>query len=547
MAKRKTTRRVSSKLAKIVKAIPGYDPIATAGKCRFDEEAATDALEFFPAHLKHVKGELAGQPLRLELWEQSIIANLFGWKRPDGTRRYREAFIYLPRKNGKTTLVAGVVCYVMFCDGEPGAEIYSAAADREQAMLVFAQAEGMVVQSSEMSALCTIYKAAKSIVYGTSSYKAISAEANTKHGYNTHLAVIDELHAQPNRDLVDVLATSTGARRQPMIIHVTTADFDRDSICNEKLDYAEKVRDGVMEDESFFPVIYAASLDDDWCDPKVWARVNPNLDVSLSREYLERECKRAQENPSYENTFKRLHLNVRTEQAVRWIQLAAWDACDRTITEEELVGHLCYSGLDLASTGDIAAHVMAFDLDDGFVALLPRFWIPEDNARKRERQDRVPYTQWAREGYIKMTPGNVIDYAVIQADVEADWEKFSIKEMAFDRWNVEYLRQRVIAKGVPDDALIAFGQGFHDMSAPSKEFEKLIMAEKLIHCANPVMRWMASNVAVETDAAGNIKPSKKASTEKIDGIVATVMALGRLMLKTQVKQSVYVRRGPRGL
>ena len=320
----------------VIGLVPGYDPQATAGDCWFDEEAADKVVGFFADCLVHVKGEFAGRPFLLEPWQQAIVANLFGWKRPDGTRRYREAFIFVPRKNGKSILAAGICIYMLFCDGEWGAEIYCAAAERDQAALVFDVAKQMVNHEPVLRDACRIYTKAITIESMGSTFKAISADASTKHGYNAHCAVIDELHAQKNRELVDVLITSTGARRQPLIVHITTSDFERPSICNEKHDYASKVRDGIIEDRAFLPVIYEAGRDDDWTNPEVWAAVNPNYGVSISKEYLAHECQRAQEAPTYENTFKRLHLNIRTEQDVRWISMERWERCGGPVDAEAL-------------------------------------------------------------------------------------------------------------------------------------------------------------------------------------------------------------------
>jgi len=526
----------------ILGLIPGYDPFATAGDCRFDAEAAQNAIDFFmhpeDGCLRHVKGALAGTLLRLEPWQQAIIANIFGWKRPDGTRRYREVFIFIPRKNGKTTLAAGIANYVLFCDGEPGAELYCAAADRDQALLVFEQAKGMIFNEPALEARAKVYTASKAIVNESegSSLKAISADANTKHGYNTHLAIIDELHAQPNRDLVDVLMTSTGSRRQPLIIHITTADFDRESICNEKRRYALKVRDGVIDDPYFLPVIYEASLEDDWTDPAVWASANPNLGVSVSLEYLERECRRAQETPTFENTFKRLHLNITTQQDVRWLRLEDWDRCAGAVDAEALKGKECFAGLDLSTTTDLSAFVLFFPEGN---LVLPFFWIPEDNAHERERRDRVPYLTWAREGFVQTTPGNVIDYDFIRRRIKELGQIYNIREIAVDRWNSTQLQTQLQGDGF---TIVPFGQGFASMSAPTKELEKLIIGGALAHGAHPVLRWNASNVSVETDAAGNLKPSKKKSTERIDGIVALIMALGRAMVREE-GGSVYDGRG----
>jgi phage terminase large subunit-like protein len=334
-------------------------------------------------------------------------------------------------------------------------------------------------------------------------------------------------------------------RIQPLMLFFTTADFDRPSICNEEYDYACKVRDNVIEDPSYLPVIYEAKTTDDWRDEKVWRKANPNLGVSVSLDYLRDECKRAQEIPAYENTFRRLHLNQRTEQDVRWLTLDLWDACGTAFDESSLKGRACYAGFDLSSNTDVAGYDLLFppEKDERLWYVLPRLYIPKDNAIKRERRDKVPYFAWAKEGYITMTPGNVVDYAYIKAQFEQDRKDFNIREVAFDRWNFEALRQQFLAEGMADEFFVAFGQGFASMSAPTKELEKLLLARELAHGGHPVLRWMASNVAVESDAAGNVKPSKKRSPEKIDGIVMLIMALGRALVSAGPKISIYESRG----
>ena len=533
-------------LDEIIQGIPGYDPVATVGDCHFDEKAAQLALDFFPECLKHVKGHLAGKPFRLEPWQQSIIANLFGWKRADNTRRYRKAFIFLPRKNGKTTLAAGIAVLVLFCDGEPGAEIYSAATDRLQATLVFDQAAGMIRQQPLLRDRCVIYGGgpagqSKTVALNdySGSYKVLSGDSKTKDGLNTHLAVIDEVHAFPDRTLVDVIATSTGSRTQPLIVMITTADYARESICNEELGRARQVRDGIIADETLLPVIYEGSLEDDWTSPVVWQRVNPNVGVSVFADYLRQECQKAQELPSYENTFKRLHLNITTEQASRWLPMEVWTACGAVVDEEALEGKACWAGLDLAATTDIAAFLMWFpELRD----VLARFWVPAESAYRRERRDGVPYEAWAKQGWITLTEGNVIDHDAIRAGINADGKRFDIREIGIDRWNSTQLQTQLMGDGFE---VIPFGQGFASMSAPTKELEKLVISGQLKHGDNPVLTWMASNVCVETDAAGNLKPSKKKSTEKIDGIVALIMAIGRAMVRQEKPKSVYETRGLR--
>ncbi len=562
----------------LIQVIPGYDPVATAGLADntwndvcdpdvgdywFDADAAQLALDFFPDMLKHVKGALAKEPFEPMPWQQSIVANLFGWKRrgADGMRRFREVFIYVPRKNGKTTLAAGIVNYVMFCDGEPGAEIYSAAADRDQAALVFAQVTGMIRQEPELNSRCTIYGGgpggqSRTIALAdySGSYKVLSADAHTKHGFNSHLVVNDELHAHRTRDLVDVLETSMGSRRQPILLHITTADFARESICNEKHDYAIKVRDGIIDNPAFLPVIYEAARDDDWTDPAVWARVNPCLGVSLYKDYLEAQCQKAQDSPAYENTFKRLHLNMQTEQATRWLAMHVWDAnsdgVDATDWKAamawrermlaELAGKPCWAGLDLANTTDIAALVLMFPVDAEFV-VLPWFWVPKVGAERRERVDRVPYLTWARQGFITLTEGNSIDYRDIRATINTIGKDYGLQDIGFDPFNATHLATELIEED--GFAMVQFRQGAYSYNEPMKAFEGLLLDGHIRHGANPVLSWMASNIAVKTDAQANIYPAKDKSAEKIDGICAAVMGLARAMFGSEQSGSVYEGRG----
>lgn len=533
----------------LLTSLPGYNPFTTAGDCTFDLEAARKAIGFFPNYLKHIKGPKAGQSFKLARWEKAIIANIFGWKRPDGTRRYREVLIFVARKNGKTSLAAGIIIYVLTCDGEPGAEIYSSANDREQARLVFKTVKGMILASDEVRKYCRIYQNSITAydpdngIESGSFYQAISSEASTKHGYNSHLVINDELHGRKDRELIDVLETSTAARAQPLIVHITTSDYDRPSICNEKYDYACNVRDGVFKDASFLPVIFEAKPEDNWKKPAAWRKANPNLGVSIPRDYIQGKCEKAIKEVSFQNTFKRLHLNIKTEQETRWIELENWDKCAGEVIEKDLIGKECFTGFDLSSNTDVTAHVLLFPCKNGVYKVLPRFWIPADNAEKREERDRVPYIAWAKQGYIKLTPGNVVDYDIVKKDFQADCEKFNIRETAFDRWNFEALRQAFIYEGIEEEQFVSFGQGFASMSAPTKRLETLILACKLAHSGNPVLRWMASNVAAETDAAGNIKPSKKKSRERIDGIVALIEAIGRAIVAREPEVSVYDGRG----
>jgi phage terminase large subunit-like protein len=506
----------------------------------FDKDAADLAVKFFSKYLIHVKGKKAGEAFRLDKWqEEKIIRPLFGWKRSDGTRKYRVAYVEIPRKNGKSTLCAGLALYMLFVDREPGAEVFSAAADREQAGIVFEVAKEMVLGSPALKKRAKIYRRSIVAPRRAGSYKVLSADAYTKHGLNASTIVFDELHAQPNRDLWDVLTTSTGARTQPLVAAITTAGYDRESICWEIHNYATKILDGVIEDPTFLPVIYAADPEDDWKDPRVWAKANPGLGVSVSEEYFRQECRKAKEIPAYQNTFKRLHLNIWTEQDERWIDMDLWDRGAAPIDPKELEGRPCYGGLDLASVGDLSAFDLLFPRDDGFIDSLSFFWIPKEGARKRAERDRAPYPQWIKEGFITATEGDVTDYAVIRRDINALGKRFNIKEIGLDRWNSSYLGTQLQEDGF---TLVPIGMGFASQSDPTKELMNLLLGEKFRHDGNPVLRWCASNVAVEQDAAGNLKLSKKKSTEKIDGVVSVVLALARVMKKTSVTSN-YQRRG----
>ena len=514
-------------LAELIKTLPGYDPYRDAGDCTFDEQAAADAIEFVETCCTHVKGELAKTPLLLEDWQKAVFANLFGWKRPDGSRRYREALVYIPRKNSKTTMAAAIVCLVLFTDGEPGAECYSSAAEREQARLCFEVVQGMIRQESAMAEHAKLFK--YSVTVGGSSYKALSAEAGSKHGFNAHLIVNDELHAHPTPELTEVLMTSTGSRRQPLCVHLTTADYEREgSICNSKHDYAHQVLDGTIRDASFLPVVYEASKDDDWTDPKIWEKANPNLGVSVSREYIEHECQRAKDSPTFENTFKRLHLNIRTEQDVRWLQLSAWDACKVVKPIDPLIARQkCWCGLDLSSTTDLTAFAAVFPEGEKLLVKL-KIWVPGESVHRRAKNDRVPYDQWIREGWLTSIPGPVIRYEWIRKYINEFGGEHNIVEIAADEWNATQL----LAELADDDfEIVKHRQGFVSMSNPSKQTEASILAKRIVHEGNPVLRWAIGNVVAEMDAAGNVKPTKKKSTEKIDPLVALIMGIGRAVLQ----------------
>lgn len=504
----------------------------------YDERAATAVVRFFSL-LRHTKGQWAGQPFQLAPWqEELIIRPLFGSKRRDGSRRYRRAYIEIPRKNGKSTLASGIALYLLLADGEPGAEIYSAAADRYQAAIVFDQAKKFVESNPLLAREVRIYRNEIVVPRSDSFYRVLSADAFTKHGLNAHGVVIDELHAQPNRELWDVLATSMGARRQPLLVAITTAGYDRTSICWEQHEHARRVLHTPHADPEQFAFIAAADEGDDWTRPDTWQKANPSYGITVSEEYLASECRRALAAPAYQNTFRRLYLNQWTQQADRWMPMAEWDQCGGELPD--LTGRTCWGGLDLASTTDIAALVLAFPSDQEPLYLLSFFWIPADNMVERERRDGVPYSVWVRQGLVEATPGNVIDYAYIRRRINQLAQQYNIQEIAFDPWNATQLAIELQSDGVE---MVQMRQGFASMSGPSKELLRLVLARGLAHGGNPVLRWMADNVSAKQDAAGNVKPDKATSTGRIDGIVAAIMAIGRATTAPKEEPSVYESRG----
>jgi len=525
--------------------IPGYDSVATARPTDyFDEDAAQLALDFFPSVLQFIEGAKAGQPFQLEPWQQAVTAALWGWKREDGTRRYRECLIYVPRKNGKTPWMAGMMLLSLMTDHEPGAQCYSAASSRDQSSLLFKHCAGMVRAEPELYKRLKVYSSLKSIEYPAENaiLKALAAQAGTQHGLGASFVVVDELHAHKDAELVEVLQTSMAARRQPMMIYITTADYDHPSICNTKYDYACKVRDGVLDDPAFLPVIYESKPDDDWKDPAVWAKCNPNLDVSVNRAYLERECKRAQAEPSYENTFKRLHLNLRTGQAERWIAVEDWAAC-KAETWPDLSGVPCYLGLDLSQTKDITACVAVWPYD-GKVYVKPWLWLPEK--RVQENADNVPYDQWARAGYVNIIEGDSISYPIIRQainDIRDDIaaKRGKIVEVRYDPYNATMLCGLLADED--GFTMTAVRQTTTALNAPSKELERLILSRELQHDGNECLSWQVGHVALQYDTTGNVKPSKKRrnSSERVDGVVALVNAISAIL--TIPKESVYHSRG----
>ncbi len=523
-----------------------YKPTEFMAKTsHYDKEAADYAVMFIES-LCHTKGTWAGKKFELIDWQEQIIRDLFGVLKENGYRQFNTAYIEIPKKQGKSELAAAVALLLLCGDGEERAEVYGCAADRNQAKIVFDVAVDMVRFSPALSKRVKILESQKKITYlpTNSSYQVLSADVANKHGFNTHGVIFDELHTQPNRKLFDVMLQGSGdARMQPLYFLITTAGNDTNSICYEVHQKALDIQAGRKIDPTFYSVIYGAAEDEDWTDPKVWKKANPSLGITVGLDKVKAACLSAQQNPGEENAFRQLRLNQWVKQSVRWMPMDKWDACAFPVDEDELEGRVCYGGLDLSSTTDITAFVLVFPPgeDDGRYAVLPYFWIPEENMSLRVRRDHVPYDIWKRQGFLMTTEGNVVHYGYIEQFIEKLGERFNIREIAFDRWGAVQMVQNLEGMGF---TVVPFGQGFKDMSPPTKELMKLVLEKRIAHGGHPVLRWMMDNIYIRSDPAGNIKPDKEKSTEKIDGAVATVMALDRaIRCGNDTTGSVYDSRG----
>ena len=511
----------------------------------YNKSAADYAVNFIEC-LCHTKGTWAGKRFELIDWQEQIIRDIFGTLKPNGYRQFNTAYVEIPKKQGKSELAAAVALLLTCGDGEERAEVYGCAADRQQASIVFEVAADMVRMCPALNRRVKILAATKRIIYTptNSFYQVLSAEAYSKHGFNIHGVVFDELHTQPNRKLFDVMTKGSGdARMQPLYFLITTAGTDTHSICYETHQKAKDILEGRKVDPTFYPVIYGADEGDDWTDPKTWKKANPSLGITVGIDKVVAACESAKQNPAEENSFRQLRLNQWVKQAVRWMPMEKWDKCEIAFNEDELEGRVCYGGLDLSSTTDITAFVLVFpptDENDKYY-ILPYFWIPEDNIALRVSRDHVPYEIWKQQGFLETTEGNVVHYAYIEKFIEKLGERFNIREIAFDRWGAVQMVQNLEGMGF---TVVPFGQGFKDMSPPTKELMKLVLEGKIAHSGHPVLHWMMDNVCARTDPAGNIKMDKEKSTEKIDGAVATVMALDRaIRCGNDNQESVYDSRG----
>tara|TARA_R110000868_G_scaffold350508_2_gene611755 strand:- start:501 stop:2087 length:1587 start_codon:yes stop_codon:yes gene_type:complete len=514
-------------------------------KYYFDDDSADRAVAFIETHIRHCKGELAGKLFILEEWQKDdLIRPIFGWKNTDtGLRKYRSVYCEIGRKNGKSSLGAAIGLYLLFADSELGSEIFSCAGDRAQASIIFDLAKRMILQDPMLSSKAKVFRNSITFPQKGNTYKVLSSDASLQHGHNPNGILFDELHTQKSRELYDTMITGTGARTQPLLFTMTTAGSSKTdgNICWEVHDYAQKVKDGIINDDTFLPLIYSADEGDDIQDPETWKKANPNLGISISEEYLKNEAKRAAELPSYENTFKRLHLSMWTTSISKWISDSVWMENYEEIDLETLKGKKCWGGLDLASTMDLSSLALYFPMEDQKDVVLVWFWCPEASAEIRGRKYKLPYDEWIADDYIKATPGNVQDYDYIRQDINKIVENYDLQSIAFDRWNSSQLVIQLSQQdGIP---MSQFGQGYKSMSSPTKELEKLVLKKEINHLNNPVLRWQCENIQLQTDPAGNIKINKQKSSEKVDGMISLVMALGEMMTDESPGESIYNERG----
>ncbi len=526
---------------------------------RYDERRADFAVGFI-SMLKHTTGEWYGKPFQLMPWQEQIIRDIFGIVDADGNRQFRTAYVEVGKKNGKSELAAAVALYLLFADGEAGAEVYSCAADINQASIVFNTAKAMVEQCGDLAKLSKLVPSTKRIIFPhtNSFYRVLSSETKSKQGFNVSGLIFDELFAQQTRELFDTMTKFTGdARRQPLYFLITTAGRDKTSICYEIHCKALAVMDGSKIDPAFYPAVFGIEEGDYWEDDRVWRRVNPSIGVTIPFETVQAAYEQAKQNPAEEMHFRQFRLNEWCNADIRWMPMDKWDACGQrdvgpnspskhALLEEEMESRACYGGLDLSSTGDLTALVLVFPPtgSDTKYTVLPYYWLPEDVIDLRTRRDHVPYAVWKKMGVFNTTEGNVVDYDFIVAFIAKLSERFRIREIAYDRYGAEKIRRDLEELGAEHAfEVIPFGQGFISMSPPSKDFYQFVMEGRIRHGRHPVLDWNMSNVVIDQDAAGNIKPNKKKSTEKIDGVVAMIMGLARATLGGGINQSAYAERG----
>jgi phage terminase large subunit-like protein len=525
---------------------------------RFDEAAGDRVCQFVERYCCHHKGKWAGKPLKLEDWQKEVLRQVFGWLRADGTRRFRTAYIEIARKNGKSTMIGGIGLYLLVADREQGAEVYSSATKKDQAKILWDDAASMVKRSPELKRFVKVYRGSMVCARTNSKFVPLGKDADTLDGLNPHGNLVDELHAHKTRELWDVLDSAMGAREQPLTIAITTAGaYDPEGIGWQQHDYATKVLEGVIEDDAFFAFICTADegeateqvLKDNpdyYFSLEAQLKANPNYGVSCGATYLAGQAKKAKDQPGFLHEYLTKHCNIWVRGEAKWLSLEKWAACEpapppgANVRELALARRSCFGGLDIAAKLDLNALVLAFPGPNDVIDLVCRFWIPEETVRKAAEKGQRHYEQWVREGWLIATPGPVIDYGFIKSELKLLGGRFTIEQLAFDLWGAQQLSGELLADGFK---MVECGQGYASLSEPSKLFQARVAQAKVRHANNPVLRFCVSNAVTRTDPAGNIKPDKSRATDKIDGVVATVMALSRFVATKPAVRDPYASGG----
>jgi phage terminase large subunit-like protein len=517
---------------------------------RYDDEKADRVVKFFSL-LRHIDGEWKGKRFVLADWQEwDIIRPLFGWVHKEtGIRRFRTAYIEIPRKNAKSTLCAGIAAYGLLADGEYRGQVYSAGTKEDQAMIVWEMTRDLINSSPELREYITVFKKSLYCPRLGSKFKPLGRDSRTQDGFSVHIAVLDEYHAHRTTGMLDVLSSGRGSRRQPLIVIITTAGFGTHSPCKKESDLAKRVVNGMVQNDRYFGYITTVDDPKKWDDPVEWQKANPNFGISIYEDGFKSDFDEARSSPERQNGFKTKMLNIWTEQASRWISMAQYAKCGGPIDWDKLKGRLCYGGLDLGISRDLSALILAFMeekpkltlVEPGQlllpkVYLLARFWVPADTIHERSKLEGVPYAQWADEGLITTTPGNSTRYDIIRRDINELRDIYEIAELAVDRAHAHQLMTELA-----DDGLTIFkhSQNMMAMNMPCRSLEELILQERLQHGDNPVLEWQFSNAAIARDGNENIKVVKDKSGDRVDGVVAGAMAVGRLLAAPEPQAFVY--------
>jgi phage terminase large subunit-like protein len=503
----------------------------------FDRSAAERPLNFFPDFVRHVKGKLAGKPYILSGWESFIIINIFGFKNHDGNRRFRTAYIEVARKNSKSTFCSGIGLYMTAFDSEGGAEVYSAATTRDQARIVFGDARTMINKSAQLKKVFGVHKLNIHHLKSASKFEPLSSDADTLDGLNVSCGILDEVHAHKTREVWDVIETATGAREQPLLLAITTAGTNKLGIGYEQREYVTKILGGIAIDDTYFGIIFTLDEGDDPFDEANWPKANPNLGRSKKLNDMQRLSRKAREMPAALNNFLTKHLNIWVNAAVAWLDMLKWDKLKARAEDEALTKMPCYIGLDLANKLDVAALVAAF-VDGDKIHFLCKFYLPENQIYNKSRNIGNMYDTWAKQGYLTLTDGDVIDHDYIADDLREMLTKYDVQAVGFDPWGSTQLAIKLEAEGAP---MAEIPQTVKNLSEAMKEVEAKVVSGKLCKDKNPVMDWMASNIVVKLDKNENYFPNKEHQDNKIDGMVALFMAVNRIIAGVEVKPELRIR------